>query len=141
MSDLTPIPAEQRRIYHEALRAGLAEAERRGLELDALPFAAFHRALYRPMIDAARADERAKTAEGIADRLDNEVRRAKADDGVYVSDHTRGIQHAAAIARQHANGMPSADVEGRTGADASDATPDGPKAAQTLSDGRDGSGT
>lgn len=72
MGELTSIPAEHRAIYHEALRAGLAEAERRGLELDALPFAAFHRALYRPMLDLA-------AAQAVRDAADNMQHRIVAD--------------------------------------------------------------
>lgn len=71
MNELTPIPAEQRRVYYDALRAGRAEAERLGYgPMDDRVFAAFHRALYRPMLDAARADERAKAAEEIAKAIE-----------------------------------------------------------------------
>jgi hypothetical protein len=63
MSELTPIPTEHRKVYYEALRAGLAEAERRGLELDALPFAAFHRALHGPMVELIEAATRRQVAD------------------------------------------------------------------------------
>lgn len=53
MTELTPIPTEQRHVYYDALVAGRAEAERLGYGmLDDRIFAAFHRALYRPMLDA-----------------------------------------------------------------------------------------
>lgn len=54
MAELTPIPAEHRAIYYDALRAGRAEAERLGVKLlDDRIFIAFHRALYRQMLDLA----------------------------------------------------------------------------------------
>lgn len=113
MSELTPIPAAHRHLYHEALRAGLAEAERRELDLDALPFAEFHRALYRPLLDAHEAEVRAKVAEEIAEAITINVRNhdfTKQDRGVwagftermaYVSGHDK----AAAIALQHARSV------------------------------------
>lgn len=55
-----------------------------------------------PLIEAA---VRAKVAEEIAEAIEAEVRSAKKEDGVYVSDHTRGIQYAANLVRQHARSV------------------------------------
>lgn len=53
MSHLTPIPAEHRAIAHDAITAARAELQRLGQdEPDGSVFAAFHRALYRPLLDA-----------------------------------------------------------------------------------------
>lgn len=69
-----------------------------------------------PLIEAAaRADERAKTAEGIADAL-----LARSETPTAIGDQIAWSVYraAAAIAREHAVRMPGAAVEGRTGADA-----------------------
>lgn len=60
MTKLTPIPADERAIYYDALRAGRAEAERLGCgAMDDRIFGAFWAAIrsaYAPLI-AARAAE------------------------------------------------------------------------------------
>lgn len=52
MAELTPIPAEHRKVYYDALLAGRAEAERLGYPmLDDRIFAAFDRAQRGPMVE------------------------------------------------------------------------------------------
>lgn len=103
MTDLTPIPAEQRAAYYDALLAGRAEAERLGYgPIDDRIFAAFHRALYRPMVDAARADERAKVAEDIARAIEAVKPSAARFWDTADASAAYALNHAAAIARQHA---------------------------------------
>lgn len=64
MSELTPIPTDQRHAYLDALTAGRDEAERLGYgAMDDRVFASFHRALYRPMLDAHAAEVRQKERE------------------------------------------------------------------------------
>jgi hypothetical protein len=96
MTTLTPIPAEQRAAYYDALLAGRAEAARLGIPLlDDRIFIAFHRALYRPMLDAH--GERIATA--------IEAKRVQ-EDGAYPTfdtgwdcGHNEALEQAAAIAR------------------------------------------
>lgn len=97
MSDLTPIPAEHRRAYYDALLAGRAEAQRLGVPLiDDRIFIAFHRALYRPMLDAHEREVRAKVAEEIARTIDDVGNRRE----IVVGDWYAGLADAAAIARE-----------------------------------------
>ena len=66
MAELTPIPAEHRKVYYDALLAGGAEAERLGyVPIDDRIFAAFYRTLYRPMVALIVADTRRQVAEEI----------------------------------------------------------------------------
>lgn len=91
MAELTPIPAEHRAIYYDALRAGRAEAERLGVSLlDDRIFLAFHRALYRPMLDLANA-------QAVVDAADNVQRRVAAD---WHPNFRQGAAWAVACLRQ-----------------------------------------
>lgn len=77
MTKLTVIPGPHRRIYLDALYVGLNEAGRRGMTRDALPFAEFHRALYRPMVDLITAEARqAAISDGV-----NALRRVLVEHG------------------------------------------------------------
>lgn len=117
MSDLTPIPTEQRRAYYDALLAGRDEAARLGYGLmDDRVFAAFHRALYGPMLDAHEAEVRAKVAEEIA---------ALVTDLTWNDGYTTAVRDAAAIARQHAANGPRIAVERRTAPPEGSANHDG----------------
>lgn len=74
MSELTPIPAEHRKVYYDALLAGRAEAERLGYPmLDDRIFAAFDRAQRGPLAELIVATTRRQVAEELraeAARLD-----------------------------------------------------------------------
>lgn len=105
-----------------------------------------------PAVETAiRADERAKTAERVARAIEvAQGERCPECRGKAASRTVNGTQvirrggcghiwrhrerpwldyDAAAIARQHANGMPSAAVEGRTGADAKGGMPESAEGA------------
>lgn len=123
MAELTPIPAEQRRAYYDALLAGRDEAARLGYGLlDDRIFSAFHRELYRPMLDAHEASVRAKIAEEI---------RAEAERR-YVTDDPFALDMALAARwlteRQHAR-QPAESAPGAvTAPPESDPTSEGTEA-------------
>lgn len=65
MAELTPIPAEHRRVYYDALRAGRAEAERLG---------------YPVMDDRIFGEFFAVIRSGLIPLIAGQVRQATADD-------------------------------------------------------------